>query len=223
MRESFMIRPALYLCLRLGLAVALLNSAAALASQDADALLESARECATQESRLDRLGCYDALFLAVESSSASSDDPRPALWHAINAQEAGRNGDEMGFLVSETGGDVLMSAPALGSMPPRPQLVIACEKSITRFQLHLPTPMNEPRAELRLVAGGREQQQAWRVRDGGYVVSGGRGLPAIATLRQLLDSDELVLGSELGVLDGLRFDLTELRQHIQPLRDACRW
>lgn len=223
MRESFMIRPALYLCLRLGLAVALLNSTAALASQDADALLDNARECAALESRLDRLGCYDGLFLAVEPSAANSDDPRPALWHAINAQEAGRNGDEMGFLVSESGGDVLMSAPALGSVPPRPQLVIACEKSITRFQLHLPTPLNEPRAALRLVAGGREQQQEWRVRDGGYVVSGGRGLPAIATLRQLLDSDELVLGSELGVLDGLRFDLTGLRQHIQPLRDACRW
>ncbi|MBZ0331566.1 type VI secretion system-associated protein TagO [Halomonas sp. ANAO-440] len=218
-----MIRPALYLCLRLGLAVALLHSTAALGAADPDALLDNARECAALESRLDRLGCYDALFLAVESSSASSDDPRPALWHAINAQEAGRNGDEMGLLVSEAGGDVLMSAPALGAMPPRPQLVIACEKSITRFQLHLPTALNEPRTALRLRAGGREQQQEWRVLNGGYVVSGGRGLPAIATLRQLLDAEELVLGSELGVLDGLRFDLSGLRQHIQPLRDACRW
>ncbi|WP_258801129.1 type VI secretion system-associated protein VasI [Halomonas sp. DQ26W] len=221
---SVMIRPALYLylCLGLGLAVALLHSNAALGAADPEALLESAHDCAALDSRLDRLGCYDALFLAVDSTSAS-DDPRPALWHAINAQEAGRNGDEMGFLVSESQGDVLMSAPALGAMPPRPQLVIACEKSITRFQLHLPRALNEPRTALRLRAGGREQRQEWRVRDGGYVVSGGRGLPAIATLRQLLDAEELVLGSDLDVLDGLRFDLSGLRQHIQPLRDACRW
>ncbi|PMR69675.1 type VI secretion system-associated protein VasI [Halomonas heilongjiangensis] len=215
MRVSFTIRPALWL----GLAMVLFNSVGALAAEE---LLESAHECAVLDSRLERLGCYDALFQAAEDVSAGG-DPRSALWHAINAQEAARDGDDMGLLVRERSDGVLMSVPALGSVPPRPQLVIACEKSITRFQLHLPTAVNAPRARLRLVAAGREQQQEWRVRDGGYVVSGGRGLPAIATLRQLLDADELVLGSDLGVLDGLRFELSELRRHIQPLRDACRW
>ncbi|MFY0989251.1 type VI secretion system-associated protein VasI [Halomonas sp. C05BenzN] len=219
MSLTFVNRPAAWLGLAMGLALPVM---APLADDTTGELLERARDCAVLESRLERLGCYDALFQSAEDLAADG-DARPALWHAITALEAARDGDDMGFLVRETPDEVLMSVPALGSVPPRPQLVIACEKSITRFQLHLPTAVSEPRARLRLVAAGREQQQEWRVRDGGRVVSGGRGLPAIATLRQLLDADELVLGSDLGALDGLRFEIAGLRQHIRPLRDACRW
>ncbi|MFC3284153.1 type VI secretion system-associated protein VasI [Litchfieldella rifensis] len=219
MSLTFGIRPALLLCLAMGLG---LESGALLANEVAPGLLENARECARQTSRLERLGCYDALF-RVPEAVPDTGDPRPALWHAIREQEAARDGDDFGFLVSEANGDVLMSAPARGTSPPRPLLVISCEKAITRFQLHLSTASNAPRTHLRLTAAGRELEQDWRIRDGGYVISGGRGLPAIATLRQLLDGRELELGSDLAELDGLRFDLTGLRERIQPLRDTCRW
>ncbi|MBA2777996.1 type VI secretion system-associated protein VasI [Billgrantia kenyensis] len=205
----------------LALAVSLIVAADAW-GDTAETVVAQARECAAESSRLERLGCYDALFL-TRDEAAVSEDLRPALWHAINAQEAEREGDDMGLLVREEGEDVRISAPALGSVPPRPQLVIACEKSITRFQLHLPQALEAPRVQVRLQAGGRELEQVWQARDGGYVVSGGRGLPAIATLQQLLDADELALGSDQATLDGLRFETAGLRQAIQPLRDACRW
>ncbi|WP_234259127.1 type VI secretion system-associated protein VasI [Halomonas sp. MCCC 1A11062] len=205
----------------LALAVSLIVAADAW-GDTAEAVVAQARECAAESSRLERLGCYDALFLTFDEETMS-EELRPALWHAINAQEAEREGDDMGLLVREEGEDVRISAPALGSVPPRPQLVIACEKTITRFQLHLPQALDAPRVQVRLRAGGRELEQVWQARDGGYVVSGGRGLPAIATLQQLLDADELVLGSDQATLDGLRFETAGLRQAIQPLRDACRW
>lgn len=188
----------------------------------AETLVAQARECATATSRLERLGCYDALFL-VHEDAATSVDRRSALWHAINAQEAERDGDDMGLLVREDADGVRISVPALGSLPPRPQLVVACEKAITRFQLHLPQALEVPRVEVILSAGGREREQAWQARDGGYVVSGGRGLPAIATLQQLLGADELRFASDQAALDGLRFEIAGLRQAIAPLRAACRW
>ena len=183
--------------------------------------LEAARECAAEPSRLERLGCYDALFQDLDEEA--DDVGLPPLWHAIERLEAGRGADDFSLRVDARNGEVLLSAPARGTTPPRPLLVIACEKSITRFQLHLPEALGVPRAELVLNAGGRALNQAWRVRDGGHVLSGGRGLPAIETLRQLLDADELLLDSEVAALDRLRFDIGELRQRIQPLRDSCRW
>ncbi|MGR2738684.1 type VI secretion system-associated protein VasI [Billgrantia sp. Q4P2] len=206
----------------LALAASLALVADAWGDTAAEALVAEARECAIEPSRLDRLGCYDALFMTRDEPVAS-EDLRPALWHSINAQEAEREGDDMGLLVRERSDGVLISVPALGSVPPRPQLVIACEKTITRFQLHLPQALDAPRVQVRLRAGGRELEQVWQARDGGYVVSGGRGLPAIATLQQLLDADELTFGSDQAVLDGQRFEIAGLRQAIQPLRDACRW
>ncbi|NDL71894.1 type VI secretion system-associated protein VasI [Vreelandella alkaliphila] len=186
-----------------------------------NALIVRAQTCAEEPSRLERLNCYDAIFQEVLPVDESSE--LPDLWYAIERQERARHEDNVGLIVQETGSNVLISVPALGTTPPRPILVIACEKLITRFQLHLPTPLNEARVNLRLASNGNTVQQQWRVRDGGHVVSGGRGLPAIETLRQLLNANEVTLHSDVTALDELRFDTTGLRQVIQPLREACRW
>lgn len=194
----------------------------AFAQADANAvLLEQARACAEQTSRLERLNCFDAIFQADDEPVST--DALPALWHAIERQESARDQDDVGLLVHTQGEDVLMSVPALGTTPPRPILVMACEKLITRFQLHLPTPLNEARVDLQLTGNGMAVQQQWRARDGGQVLSGGRGLPAIETLRQLLNANEVTMRSDVAMLDGLRFDVSGLREEIQPLRNACRW
>lgn len=185
------------------------------------ALIERAHACAEEASRLERLNCYDAVFQTVEPANDSGE--MPALWHAIERQEAARSSDDVGLIVHESGDDVFISVPALGTTPPRPILVMACEKLITRFQLHLPAPLDDARVELQLIGNGNTVQQQWRIRDGGQVLSGGRGLPAIDTLRQLLSANDVTLRSDVSRLDGLRFDVTGLRQEIQPLRNACRW
>nr|WP_297460503.1 type VI secretion system-associated protein VasI [uncultured Halomonas sp.] len=184
--------------------------------------LEQAQGCAMLESRLERLNCYDDLF-RVAAEKPTDGDPRPAQWYAVKALEQGRGDDFTFRLTREQNGDVLMSAPALGTTAPRPRLVISCDDTITRLQLHVDQVLDEGRTQLNLNTAQATMEQAWRIRDGGYLVSGGRGLPAIDTLRRLLGSETLSLGSDIPALDGLRFDVSDLRAQIQPLREACRW
>lgn len=202
------------------LLIGVLGSSEVFAGQQ-QAILESALACADETSRLERLNCYDNLF----KTAALSADKRelPDLWYAIERQERGRDEDDLGLVVGQAGDDVLMSVPALGTTPPRPIMVMACEKQITRFQLHMPEPVDNARVELQLNANGTTIQQQWRVRDSGHVINGGRGLPAIETLRQLLSANEVTIRSDVSSLNSLRFDITDLRQLIQPLREACRW
>lgn len=197
-----------------------LGSPAALAEQS-QAMLESALACAEETSRLERLSCYDGVFQTADAPIENRE--LPDLWYAIEAQERERDSENVGLVVGLTGDDVLMSVPALGTTPPRPIMVMACEKQITRFQLHMPEPINDARVDLQLTANGTTIQQQWRVRDGGHVINGGRGLPAIETLRQLLSANDVTISSDVSSLNGLRFDITDLRQLIQPLREACRW
>lgn len=189
-----------------------------------DSRLAEAEACTLHAPRYERLTCYDALFQATDEQEPQKDDARPALWHAAQAQERNRKADDMALMSGEREkGGVLLTVPALGSVPPRPLLVIACENRITHFQLHLHETIDASRADLALNSGARVLNQAWRIRDSGHVVGGGRGLPAIATLRELLQTHKLTLHSDLDALDGLRFDLTNLRERLHPLRDACRW
>ncbi|SFI08981.1 type VI secretion system-associated protein VasI [Modicisalibacter xianhensis] len=185
--------------------------------------LDAALGCAETSSRLARLHCYDALFRGNDTINQTH-DPRPAQWYRVQAMERHRQEDDFSVRSEvQDNGDVLMSAPALGTVVPRPRLVISCEDTITRFQLHLEAPLTEGRTRLRLDTGNASLEQEWRIRDGGYVVSGGRGLPAIDTLRRLLDAGTLTLGSDIASLDGLRFELQALRTRIAPLRTACHW
>ncbi|MBB3142575.1 type VI secretion system-associated protein VasI [Halomonas sp. THAF12] len=198
-----------------------LSPAPALA-QDQDSRLQAAEACAEQPSRLGRLECYDGLF-RDRPVSADASATRSTLWQAVADQETERGPDDVGVLVRESPDRVLMSAPALGTLPPRPLLVISCDDAITRFQLHLHEPIEATRAPLRLRGDGVTLDQTWRALDDGHVVSGGRGLPAIGTLKRLLGGESLELGSELPAIDGLRFDLDGWRAAIEPLRTMCRW
>lgn len=186
-----------------------------------ESVLDNAQACAEEPSRLDRLSCYDDVF--KPTLTATNDSELSDLWYAIERQEAERDTQALGLMVEQVGDDVLMSVPALGTTPPRPVMVMACEKAITRFQLHMPEPVNAARVDLQLSTNTGSIQQQWRVRDDGHVLNGGRGLPAIETLRQLLNANEVTLASDVAVLNGLRFDITGLRQAIQPMREACRW
>ncbi len=191
-------------------------------ASDQSVLIERAQSCLEETSRLARLNCYDAVF--VQESTDQADSELPELWHAIAQQEAIHRHDQTGVIVQTHEGSVLMSAPALGTTPPRPLLVMACEQKITRLQLHVPEPLSgDSRLSIELDTGSTRLTQLWRVRDGGYILSGGRGLPAIGTLQQLLNTDTLTLHSESAYLNGLRFNVQGLRQSIQPLRDECRW
>src|SRR5699024_12808446 len=75
--------------------------------------LDPAQACAAADSRLERLGCYDALFQR-ESEAPATADPRSTLWHATHAQEAERSDDDTAWLVREAGNAAETSVPAPG-------------------------------------------------------------------------------------------------------------
>ncbi|WP_278370811.1 hypothetical protein [Vreelandella titanicae] len=54
----------------------------ALQAEDSSAVLEQAHQCGQESSRLDRLGCYDNLFLDEQSTPSDSAE-LPPLWHAV--------------------------------------------------------------------------------------------------------------------------------------------
>ncbi|MEP6133942.1 type VI secretion system-associated protein TagO, partial [Marinobacter sp.] len=83
--------------------------------------------------------------------------------------------------------------------------------------------MPEAVKEERVTVDFGQGRQIWRVRDDGFVISGGRGLPAIRTVRNMAGESGVTVASSSGVVDGLMFDLSGFRETLEPLREACGW
>jgi type VI secretion system protein VasI len=113
--------------------------------------------------------------------------------------------------------------PALGAKPPRPLLALQCHNNITELTLMLPEPLDAERVNLVLAASETAGRSAWRVRDNGYVLSIGRGLPAIRAVKEIGPEADIRVYSENTDIDGLLFDLTGFENAIGPLRESCGW
>lgn len=188
--------------------------------------LEAAQACTREPQRLVRLACFDEVFGTPVSAQhlAQPDTPRSARWREAFAQEQGRT-PETGAVYRDTGRAAghLVTVAALGVTPPRPLLVAQCHNNITELSLMLARPLDRERVDLTLAGDDFREHQLWRVRDAGYVVSGGRGLPAIRTLKSLNRSGQFRLESDTTGVDGLVFDLSGLAEALTPLRQDCGW
>lgn len=185
--------------------------------------LDEARQCTQEPQRLERLACFDGIFgtpVGATGASAAPQSLRPPRWVQAYAQEQARTPGD-GPLYSNTGDQAghLVTLAALGTEPPRPVLALQCHSNITELSLMLPDPLDAER--VRLGFGGGEE--LWRVRDNGFVLSGGRGLPAIRIAKALVDRTDAHITASNGVVDGLMFDLDGLREAIGPLRAECGW
>lgn len=186
--------------------------------------LEDARLCTSEPQRLERLACFDEVFgtpLAASGEERTApDDRRSERWRqayaSLDAQNAGA-----GVTYRDTGqaAGQLVTVPALGVQPPRPLLALQCHNNITELTLMLPEAMDQERIRL----GFGQGQTVWRVRDNGFVLSGGRGLPAIRTVKAMIDGAEARFVSPNSRIDGLLFDLSGYRRAIEPLRETCGW
>lgn len=202
----------------LWLIVAVVLPMPSLASQ-----LEDARQCTEEPQRLERLACFDGIFGTPVEASAGSAEPRaqrPQRWVRAYAQEQARTPDD-GPLYSHTGAEAghLVTLAALGTEPPRPVLALQCHNNITELSLMLPEPLDAERIRL----GFSNGEDLWRVRDGGFVVSGGRGLPAIRVAKALTGRTDVRVTASHGKVDGLMFDLDGFGEAIGPLRSECGW
>lgn len=189
----------------------------------ASSQLDDARQCTRESQRLERLACFDAVFGTPFEQLKATSAPhanRSARWRQAYAQEQARvPGD--GPLYRETGDSAgqLVTLGALGSQPPRPILVLQCHNNITELALMLPTALETERVSI----GFGARRDVWRVRDNGFVISGGRGLPAIQVTKGLLGRVDARISSSHGAVDGLMFDLDGFSDAIAPLRSECGW
>jgi len=186
--------------------------------------LEDARLCTSEPQRLERLACFDEVFgtpLAASGEELAAPDARRSeRWRQAYASLDAENA-VAGVLYRNTGraAGQLVTVPALGVQPPRPLLALQCHNNITELTLMLPEAMDEERVQLGFGRG----QTVWRVRDNGFVLSGGRGLPAIRTVKAMIDGTEARIDSPNSRIDGLLFDLSGYRRAIEPLRETCGW
>jgi type VI secretion system protein VasI len=189
---------------------------------DINQQLADARACSDEPQRLERLACFDEVFGTPISLTLTEEmnGQQPERWRQAFAQEQRRRPNQ-GPIYRNTGhiSGHLLTLSALGSTPPRPLLAIQCHNNITELSLMLP----ETVADERLTLDFGQGEQMWRVRDDGYVVSGGRGLPAIRTILDMSGSGDVTVASSNSRIDGLMFDLTDFGNRLRPLREACGW
>lgn len=184
--------------------------------------LMAAEACAEESQRLERLTCFDEVFgtpVAVAIKDAVGGN-QPERWRQAFAQEQNREpGDGPLYRDTADRAGHLLTISALGVKPPRPVLAVQCHNNITELTLMLPEAIREERITVDFGRG----RQVWRVRDDGFVISGGRGLPAIRTVKAMFGGAGVTVASSSGAIDGLMFDLEGFRETLRPLREDCGW
>jgi type VI secretion system protein VasI len=179
------------------------------------------QDCPSIVSPLKRLECFDlAAGTPIHHAPAA---PRAVgqvlpIIDLVQRNEVKRPPEDQRFLLSsfpepddERQQRLVISAPALGALPPRPHLVISCESKISRLQLVLDEPAKPNKIRIQLF------------KDAGLVVDAGRGLQAIALLRNMGGGQRLRLESDYLRLNGLVFDAEGLGELIEQERKVCRW
>jgi type VI secretion system protein VasI len=194
------------------------------------------QDCPAIVSPLKRLECFDlAAGTPIHHPPASPGDVGRILpiVDLVQRNEARRRPEDQRFLLSSFSGPdsdqqqrMVISAPALGALPPRPLLAISCESKISRLQLVLDEPAKPNRIRIQLFRDERPVSAAyqWQVLDdAGLVVDAGRGLQAISLLRNMGGGQRLRLESDYPRLHGLVFDAEGLGELIEQERQVCRW
>jgi type VI secretion system protein VasI len=98
-------------------------------------------------------------------------------------------------------------------------MVLQCHNNITELAMMLPQPLGDDRVRVNI----NGNPSLWRLRDDGYVLSAGRGLPSIALAKTLALVPQVQLQASASAINGLVFDLAGFSDAIRPLRKACGW
>ncbi|WP_342663844.1 type VI secretion system-associated protein VasI [Pseudomonas cremoricolorata] len=183
------------------------------------------QDCANIVSNLERLACFDksagtpARLDRMKWSAPEQDSP---TWRRVMAHEARRKADDLTFHLSAEPEGLLISAPAIAT--PSAYLVISCVQNISRLQLVLGQPLDVGRVVVRLQSERRATHPTpWQVMENGQVLDGGRGLPGIEQIRQLIGAHRIQVEGDHPSVEGLVFDAQGLDPLIDQARKTCRW
>ncbi|EBX8629350.1 type VI secretion system-associated protein TagO [Salmonella enterica] len=195
-----------------------------------DELVQAMQTCRAEPAALVRLDCYDRLLPPdrpdISGALVKATSPGNAWQRAIE-QEKQRTEHDTAFLVTKSEGEsaaVIITTPALGSMPPRPVLMFSCVDNITRMQIALPRPYKGNDIPITLRTDTGQFHTRWFIRESGYLLEASRGLAGIDEIKQLFGAKTLTINTGTdGATRQLTFTISGLTQTLEPLREACHW
>ncbi|WP_080975472.1 type VI secretion system-associated protein VasI [Citrobacter koseri] len=197
---------------------------------DVKTTVEAMNVCRQEHAALERLDCYDRI-LSPESDTGFAGalvkaryDGEARRW-AVE-QEKQRQDNSTELLLIRTEGVrpmVIITAPAIGSLPPRPVLMFSCVDNITRMQVALTASRQESDIPVTLNTENGQFRSRWFVRENGFLLEASRGLAGIDEIKQLFSAKTLTLVAGSGNAGKLTFNIDGLAQTIAPLRKACHW
>lgn len=198
---------------------------------DAQAMVTAMSACRKEPAALERLDCYDRILEPVQAQGFAGALVKARYdgesWTRALAQERQRTDNSTGLLITRTEGErstVIITTPAIGSLPPRPILMFSCVDNITRMQVALASPRRENDIPVKLVTDRSQFRSRWFVRENGSLLEASRGLSGIDEIKQLFGAKTLTLDTGTGSAAGkLTFNIDGLAQTITPLREACHW
>ena len=198
---------------------------------DEQVTLDAMNVCRKELAALERLDCYDNILSpqpdagfagALVKARYDGEARRRAF-----DQEKQRQDNTTGLLLTRTEGErqtVIITTPAIGSLPPRPVLVFSCVDNITRMQVALTASRQESDIPVTLKTENGAFRSRWFVRENGFLLEASRGLAGIDEIKQLFGAKALTLDTGTGSAVGtLTFNIDGLAQTIAPLREACHW
>lgn len=198
---------------------------------DEQVTLDAMNVCRKEPAALERLDCYDNILSpqpdagfagALVKARYDGEARRRAF-----DQEKQRQDNTTGLLLTRTEGErqtVIITTPAIGSLPPRPVLVFSCVDNITRMQVALTASRQESDIPVTLKTENGAFRSRWFVRENGFLLEASRGLAGIDEIKQLYGAKALTLDTGTGSAVGtLTFNIDGLAQTIAPLREACHW
>lgn len=197
---------------------------------DEQVTLEAMSACRKEPAALERLDCYDRI-LAPQSDSGFAGALVKARYDGearkrAFEQEAQRADNSTALLLTRTEGEhptVVITTPAIGSLPPRPVLMFSCVDNITRMQVALSASRQEHDIPVTLKTESGAFRSRWFVRENGFLLEASRGLSGIDEIKQLFGARTLTLETGNGGAGQLIFNIDGLAQTLTPLREACHW
>lgn len=196
-----------------------------------EATLKAMLTCRAEPSSLVRLDCYDHVLApqypefagALKKAQLQGD-----AWMRAYNQELQRDDHSTTFITRQTEGErpsVVITTPALGSVPPRPVLMFSCIDNITRMQIALPEPLKSA-PNLSITTEKAHLNVHWFLRESDSLLESSRGLAGIDEIKQLFAAQTLTVdidGPSQPSLHAMTFTITDLEKTLEPMRAACHW
>lgn len=197
---------------------------------NAQSTLSAMSACRHEPAALERLDCYDRILTPQTSGFEGAlvkARYEGEAWIRAFEQEKLRTDNSTVLMMTRTEDErpaVIITAPALGNVPPRPVLMFSCVDNITRMQVALTHSLRENDLPVTLSTDTGQLRSHWFIRENGMLLEASRGLSGIDEIKWLFGARTLTVdtGTE-SVAGKLTFNISGLAQTITPLREACHW